>query len=171
MISLLLALAATAAVQHDQHAAAAAPAAAAAACTASYPADLTAWPDAHPVMHGFVVGRTVELPARPVANVRLAIAPTKPLSGTHYASASFHVAQGGTYRIAAGGVTTPVKPLWLDVAGAGNRPLASTAHGHGALCTSITKVVDFTLAPGRYTVLATGLTSAAAVRVLVVRKP
>ncbi len=150
---------------------AAQPAAQPGACTPSFPPALAAWPSAHPAAHGFVIGRTVELTAIPVANVRLAIQPTRPLSGSHFASGTFTVKTAGTYSVAAGGVDAPVRPLWLDVAGADGKPLKSAAHGHGAACTSITKVVDFTLSPGRYTFLATGLTSAAPVRVLVVRKP
>ena len=168
MISLVLALA-TLAVQHDHHAAT--PAASPPVCTATYPADLAAWRDAHPVEHGVMIGRTAELPARPIANVRLAVVPGKPLSGSHFASASFDVAAAGTYRVAAGGVNAPIKPLWLDVAGADNTPLRNVTFGHGPACTSITKVVEYKLAPGRYTFLATGLTDAAPVRVLIVRKP
>lgn len=135
-----------------------------------YPSDLKDWPKAHPLAHGFAIGRAADLPAVPVANVRLAVQPSRPLSGTHLATAGFEVRQAGTYRVAAGGVAAPIRPLWLDVAGADYKPLASTAHGHGPTCTSITKVVEFQLKPGRYTLLATGLTSTAPVRVLIVRK-
>ena len=144
---------------------------AAPACTPSYPPALKVWPDAHPLAHGFVVGRTVELTPMPVANVRLAVQPSKPLSGSHVATGTFEVKTAGTYQVATGGAKAPVRPLWLDVAGADRQPLKSTAHGHGATCSSITKVVEFQLKPGHYTFLATGLTSAAPVRVLVVRKP
>lgn len=144
---------------------------AAPACTPSYPPALKAWPDAHPIAHGFVVGRTVELKPMPLAQIRMAWQPSKPLSGTHVAMGGFEVKTAGTYQVAAGGVSTPIRPLWIDVAGADRKPLVSTAHGHGATCTSITKVVEFKLKPGTYQFLATGLTSAAPVRVLVVRKP
>lgn len=149
----------------------AAQAAPAAACTPSYPPALKVWPDAYPVAQGFVEGRTVELTPMPVANVRLAVQPSKPLSGSHVASGTFQVKTAGTYQVAAGGATAPVRPLWLDVAGTDRKPLKSAAHGHGATCSSITKVVEFQLTPGIYTFLATGLTSAAPVRVLIVRKP
>lgn len=141
------------------------------ACTPSYPPALTAWPDAHPIIHGFVVGRTVGLTPMPLAQIRMAIQPSRPLSGTHVAMGSFEVKTAGTYQVAAGGAAAPVRPLWLDVAGADRQPLKSAGHGHGAPCTTITKVVEFRLTPGTYTFLITGLTSAAPVRVLVVRKP
>lgn len=142
----------------------------AAACTSKYPPALKAWPNAHPIDHGFVVGRTVDLKAVETAIVRLAVQPSRPLTGTHLATGSFTVKTAGTYQVAAGGVSAPIRPLWIDVAGTDYKPLESTAHGHGATCTSITKVVEFKLKPGTYTFLATGLTSAAPVRVLIVRK-
>lgn len=135
------------------------------------PSVLAAWPDTHPLDHGFVVGRTVELTPVPTAQVKLAMQPSRPLSGTHLAMAGFEVTEAGTYTVAVGGVSGPVRPLWLDIAGADYRPLTSVAHGHGPACSTITKVVDFSLTPGKYTFLATGLTSAAPVRVLIVRKP
>lgn len=144
---------------------------AAAACTPSYPPALKAWPDAHPLAHGFVVGRTVELTPVTAATLRFAAQPSRPLSGSHLAIGSFAVKTAGTYQVAAGGVAAPVRPLWLDVNGADGQPLKSVAHGHGAACTSITKVVEYRLVPGKYTFLATGLTSAAPVRVLIVPKP
>lgn len=141
------------------------------ACTPSYPPALAAWPVAHPAAHGFVVGRTVELAPVPVANVRLAVQPSRPLSGAYVASGTFAVTAAGTYIVAAGGTAAPVKPLWLDVAGADGVPLKSVAHAPGPACSAITKTVEFTLAPGSYTVLATGLATAAPIRVLVVRRP
>lgn len=137
---------------------------------APLPGPLRAWQYARPLSEGFVVGRTVDLPAVPVANVRLAVQPTRPLTGSHVASGSFTVAAAGTYRVAAGGAETAIRPLWLDIAGADRKPLTSVAHNHGGPCSSITKVVEFRLKPGRYTFLATGLTSAAPVRVLIVAK-
>lgn len=139
-------------------------------CKPSYPPALKAWSDAHPIDHGFVIGRTVDLKPMEAAIVRLAVQPSRPLTGTHLASGSFTVKTAGTYQVAAGGTTAPIRPLWIDVAGADYKPLTSSAHGHGATCTSITKVVEFKLKPGRYTFLATGLTAPTPVRVLIVRK-
>lgn len=165
IVSLLLALAAVA----QPPARADAPAACPKARTT--PPALRAWPAARPLGPGLTVGRAVDLAPVPVANVRLAVQPSRPLSGTHLASASFAVKAAGRYRVAAGGVKAAIRPLWVDLAGADGQPLASVAHAHGPGCTGITKIVEFDLKPGRYTLLATGLTAAATVRVLVVRKP
>lgn len=139
-------------------------------CVPRYPPNLTAWRAGRPFVRDVAVGRTAQLSANPIANVRLAIQPSKPLTGTHYASASFTIAKSGTYQVAVGGIGAAIRPLWLDVAGVDRKPLTSVAHAHGPDCTSVTKVVDYTLQPGSYTFLVTGLTSAAPVRVLVVRK-
>jgi hypothetical protein len=56
-----------------------------------------------------------------------------------------HIAMSGTYRIALGG------KAWIDVVAKG-RSLESVAHSHGAPCSGIAKQVDFTLAPGDYTI-------------------
>ncbi len=55
----------------------------------------------------------------------------------------FHIALGGTYRVALGGKG------WIDVVQAG-RSLQSTVHAHGTPCSGIAKTVDFALAPGDY---------------------
>lgn len=140
-------------------------------CTPVMPAGLEGWPDAHPLAHGFVVGRAVDLPAVPVANVRLAVQPSKPLSGTHLASAGFEVTTAGRYAVAVGSARSAPKPLWLDIAGADGKPLTAVGHGHGPACSSITKIVDFDLTPGRYTLLVTELTGGdQPVRALIVKK-
>lgn len=153
-----------------QAATAPAQATAVAICKADLPRELRAWPAAHPVAHGFAIGRAVNLPVVPLPNVRLAVQPSKPLSGEYLATASFEVKLAGTYRVAAGGARVAVKPLWLDIAGADGKPLASAAHTHGPTCSSITKVVEYNLTPGRYTLLVTALTARDAVRVLLVKK-
>ena len=129
-----------------------------------------AWRDAHPPAHGFVIGRAIDLSTMPVANIRLAVQPSRPLSGSHVATGSFDVITAGRYSVAVGGATQPIKRVWLDIAGADNKPLTSVAHGHGQACTGMTKVVEFDLKPGRYTLLATGLTAATPVRALIVPK-
>jgi hypothetical protein len=60
-----------------------------------------------------------------------------------------HVAMSGTYRLALGG------KAWIDVVQKG-KTVESVAHGHGAPCSGIAKQVDFTLAPGDYTIQLTG---------------
>jgi hypothetical protein len=64
----------------------------------------------------------------------------------------FTVRAAGTYRIALD------QPGWLDVrAAGGGEALTSTVHGHGPACTTIRKLVGFTLLPGAYTLELTGL--------------
>lgn len=145
------------------------------ACTPGAPiaAPFAAWRDSHPLDHGFVVGRAVDLPAVTVATVRLAIQPSKSLTGDYLATAGFEVKSAGRYSVAVGGVRTRLKPLWLDLvradgAGADRTPLKSVGHGHGPDCSSITKVVEFDLQLGTYTLLATGLATAEPVRALVI---
>ena len=126
-----------------------------------------AWSNAGAAGPDLVVGRPRDMPVAAVANVRLAGQPSRPLSGSYLATGSFVVRQAGTYRVAAGGVAAPIRPLWLDIAGADRKPLVAAGHGHGPDCTSITKVVEYRLTPGRYTLLATGLTTDAPIRVLI----
>ncbi|RYY24291.1 MAG: hypothetical protein EOP62_17465 [Sphingomonadales bacterium] len=57
---------------------------------------------------------------------------------------------------------------WIDVAKAGaSAPLKSVAHGHGPECSSIRKIVRFTLEPGVYRVALTNLKTAKAKVMLV----
>ncbi len=56
-----------------------------------------------------------------------------------------NVDQAGIYEIALD------QGAWIDVAADG-KVLSSVAHGHGPDCSSIHKIVDFDLTPGRYTV-------------------
>ena len=54
-----------------------------------------------------------------------------------------------SYRVALGG------KAWIDVV-RGGAAVASVAHGHGPACTGVTKMVEFILAPGTYTVQLSG---------------
>ncbi len=56
------------------------------------------------------------------------------------------VDKAGTYAIALS------EGAWIDVAPAAGPVLSSVAHGHGPVCTTIHKVVDFALQPGAYVV-------------------
>ena len=50
------------------------------------------------------------------------------------------------------------------------QPQISTAHGHGPACSTIRKMVDFSLQPGRY-VLQISANAEAEISVLVTRAP
>ncbi|TPG22312.1 hypothetical protein EAH87_00360 [Sphingomonas koreensis] len=73
----------------------------------------------------------------------------------------FEVDDDATYRVALS------EKAWADVV-SGPRVIKSIAHTHGPACSGITKVVDFPLKRGRYTLHITGL-SAASVRVLIAK--
>ena len=68
----------------------------------------------------------------------------------------------GTYGIAI------AQGAWIDVARDG-APLRSVAHRHGPSCSTIRKIVEFALAPGRYTITLSR-TQGPNVRLLVVRR-
>jgi hypothetical protein len=96
----------------------------------------------------------------PVAQVRFPVAPARPgAAGTAGGLFAVPVARAGRYRVALAG------PAWIDMVRDG-RAAAAVAHGHGPACTTIRKVVEFDLTPGRWTLEVTG--SAAATLVLMV---
>lgn len=105
------------------------------------------------------IGKSFTLTAVDPATVRLSV----PLNTRHpgkLALTKLHVESKGVYRVAidAG--------AWIDLI-SGSTILDSVAHAHGPTCTGIRKTVDFTLAPGDYTLELTGL-SVPTVKVLVV---
>jgi hypothetical protein len=80
----------------------------------------------------------------PTPKVAYAVRPEKPggsvSSGGLFA---FVVPTAGRYRVALG------SGAWIDVL-SGTTPSVSVAHGHGPECSTIRKMVDFDLQPGRY---------------------
>ncbi len=92
------------------------------------------------------IGRAANVTLLSTPDVHYALRPEKPGGSVSYGGLlALDVPQAGTYRIA---LSTAA---WLDVVGK-NGALRSTAHGHGPDCTGIRKMVDFVVAPGRYTV-------------------
>lgn len=90
------------------------------------------------------LGQAAQLRLMPTAAVRYALPPEKPgKPASHGGLASFTVATPGTYRVALGA------GAWVDVVRDG-KAVASVAHGHGPACSTIRKMVDFKLTPGRY---------------------
>lgn len=98
------------------------------------------------------VGRGVDATLHPADSVAYAATPGKPAGpGGQAGLLALSVAAPGTYAV---GLSSPA---WIDVVDASGAPVASTAHGRGPPCSGMRKVVDFTLAPGRYVVqLTTG---------------
>lgn len=71
----------------------------------------------------------------------------KPAAGNTFAGLfTLIVDKAGTYSVALS------EGAWIDMAPAAGAVLSSTAHGHGPACTTIQKVVDFTLQPGAYVI-------------------
>jgi hypothetical protein len=99
------------------------------------------------------LGKAALVTLSPSDSVLLTPAPAKPApAGTFSGILWIDVARPATYRIALSGAA------WLDVVGK-TGVLASTAHAHGPECSGIRKMVDFTLAPGRYTINIAGSAS------------
>lgn len=141
---------------------------------APLPADLAAWKTgpslaaatdrATLVRTRLTVGRRSELMLAPSDTVRYPFTPSKPGEPTSLGGmASFSISRAGTYRVMLG------TPAWIDVI-KGRKALTSTAHAHGAACSGIAKMVDFKLAPGRYTLQIAG-SKAAAAPVLITHRP
>lgn len=92
------------------------------------------------------LGTAAQVRLLPTPDVHYAMQPEKPGGSVSYGGLLIlDITRAGTYRIALGSAA------WLDVIGA-DGPQRSVAHGHGPDCTGIRKMVDFTLAPGRYTI-------------------
>lgn len=135
-------------------------------CTATVapPAGLTAWGAVMGVTMGpLVVGKGAGLALQPVKKVAFAPAPSRaPKPETFGGTYQFNVAAAGTYRIALSA------GAWIDVI-RDDKPLKSIAHTEGPPCSRIRKIVDFTLAPGRYTLQLSGAQKMP-MRVLIVPK-
>ena len=150
---------------------------ASAACipgASTLPAALAGWVSHRPVAAaiqasrlreaGLVTGEGVDATLVPTPDVHYIVKPEKPGGSVSYGGLfTFSVEQAGTYRVALGAAA------WVDVL-RHDKAIASIAHGHGPECTGIRKMVDFPLAPGRYT-LQIAANGAAVLPLLVVRLP
>lgn len=141
---------------------------------APLPADLAAWKTGPSlaaatdrntlVRTRLTIGRRTELMLAPKDSVRYPFTPSKPGEPASLGGmASFSIARTGTYRVILG------TPAWIDVV-KGRKAQTSTAHAHGAACSGIAKMVDFKLAPGRYTLQIAG-SKATAAPVLIMNRP
>jgi hypothetical protein len=132
--------------------------------TVAPPAGLEAWSTVSAITMGpITIGQTTGLMLQPVEKVAYSPSPSRaPRPGTFGGVYQVTVATAGTYRIAleAG--------AWIDVVRDG-KVLESVAHTEGPPCSGIRKIVDFTLAPGRYSVQLSGA-KAAPMRVLIASK-
>ncbi len=125
------------------------------------PADLDGWnKPALRVMAGsrgssavptVALARRATVILQPAAAVSFVVPPeqVRAAEASHAGLLAFRVPQAGTYRVSAS------KPVWIDVLD-GDKALKPAAFGRLAPCTSIRKVLEFDLAPGRYTVQISG---------------
>lgn len=119
-------------------------------CTEPLPADMRSWVD--PIF----LDSGAMLPVGTAARVTLQrdgalrYPPAKPAAAGRFAGTlRFTVKTAGSYRVSLGAAA------WIDMIRSG-KPVASTAHGHGGVCAPVKKRVDFTLAPGTYTLQLSG---------------
>ncbi len=135
-------------------------------CTATVapPAGLGAWSSVSAITKGpIAIGKGTGVRLHPVEKVVFALTPGRaPEPGSFGGVYQFNVATPGTYRVVleAG--------AWIDVVRDG-KSLESIAHAEGPACSGIRKIVDFTLAAGRYTLQLSGAKDSP-VRVLIVPK-
>jgi len=92
------------------------------------------------------VGSAVDAALHSTAEVAYLVQPEKP-GGTvsHGGLLQMRIERPGVYAVALG------SGAWIDLL-KGTTPVVSSAHGHGPACSSIRKVVDFQLTPGRYVI-------------------
>lgn len=100
----------------------------------------------------------------PSAAVTFAPPPGRPAAPATFGGVlAFEVKTAGTYVAALGA------GAWIDVVQDG-KAITSTGHGHGPACSTIRKMVDFSLQPGVYLIQLSGA-PAAEIGLLVARKP
>jgi hypothetical protein len=109
-------------------------------------------------------GQAAILALSQTPKVAYLLRPAKPGGSVSFGGlASFTVKEAGTWRVALGA------GAWIDVVKDG-KASESVAHGHGPDCTGVRKMVDYQLAPGRYT-LQIGANGQDKATVLVTRLP
>ncbi|WP_287458654.1 homogentisate 1,2-dioxygenase [Sphingomonas sp.] len=109
------------------------------------PAPLAAATDRDGVARATLVpGKAATVTLLPTPTVHYPLQPEKPGgSVSHGGLLAFPIARAGGYRVALGSAA------WIDVVRDG-KAVVSTAHGHGPACSTIRKMVDFSLEPGDY---------------------
>jgi hypothetical protein len=97
-----------------------------------------------------VPGKAVTATLHPVGEVAYVTAPEKRSgAGAHGGLFRVRIAAPGNYRFALNA------GAWIDVLKDG-RPVVSSAHGRGAVCTTIQKMVEFPLERGDYVLQVSG---------------
>lgn len=125
---------------------------------AGLPATLAGWRQS---AGDLASAKAVTLPSVDPKTVRLADVPL-PKEVGRMALTTFVVRRAGTYGIALD------QKGWIDLYRLGSAAaLVSTRHGHGPDCSTIRKIVRFTLTPGSYRVVLSGLAQPSAKLMLV----
>ncbi|MDR3513526.1 MAG: homogentisate 1,2-dioxygenase [Caulobacteraceae bacterium] len=110
------------------------------------------------------VGEAARVSLHPTPEVAYPLQPEKPGgSVSHGGLVEFSVAAAGDYQVALS------SGAWIDVVAKG-QAVVSTAHGHGPACSTIRKMVDFSLQPGRY-VLQISANADPDLGLMIVRRP
>ena len=132
------------------------------ATDATLPTELAAWRNPAPLSGPLHTGMAVNLALRPIAELQPAVAPHQARDGgaTTGARLDLDVAAAGTYRVAID------HGAWIDMVKDG-QPLRPVANARGPACSSIHRILDFPLSPGRYVIQLSG-TAAPSARLLVV---
>jgi len=132
------------------------------AVDAALPANFAAWRSPAPAAGTLHPGTAVQIPLQPVAELQPAVPPHQAREGgaTTAARLDLEIAAAGSYEILVD------HSAWIDLV-QGGTALRSTARLQALPCTSVHKIVDFSLSPGRYVIQLSGTTAASA-RLLVV---
>jgi hypothetical protein len=145
-----------------------------AAMDQNLPADLAAWTARTPLAAAaspgglakatLTPGRAIVAELPQTSQVKFVTQPERPGgSVSHGGMFDIKVDKAGTYVIGLG------SGAWIDVLKDG-KPLTSTAHSPGPACSTLRKMVDFPLEPGRY-VLQVSANADAKLPILLAKRP
>lgn len=110
------------------------------------------------------LGKAFDATLLPTPTVKYPVPPAKPGGSVSFGGLfAFDVVEAGTYRVS---LSTH---SWTDVI-EGGAALQSVAHGHGPECTSLAKMVDYVLKPGRH-VLQIAANGEPGVSIMIARLP
>jgi hypothetical protein len=132
------------------------------AVDAALPANYAPWRSPAPAGGTLHPGTAVQIAMRPIAELQAAVPPHQARDGgaTMGARLDLEIGTAGTYEILVD------HAAWIDLV-QGGTALRSTARAQALPCSTVRKIVDFSLSPGRYVIQLSG-TAAASARLLVI---
>jgi hypothetical protein len=131
------------------------------AVDAGLPANYAPWRRPAPAAGTLHPGTAVQIALRPIAELQAAVPPHQTRDGaTMGARLDLEISAAGTYEILVD------HAAWIDLV-QGGAALRSTARAQALPCTTVRKIIDFSLSPGRYVIQLSG-TAAASARLLVI---